>query len=213
MLDRFFVVLLAIGALAVPAATPAAPPGPPIPESITLPTKIVKGDSAVGTICLDRVAEEPTEIFMSSDNEFLVTVDPSVVTIPVGEQCASFTVQSFDRFETTESVVIDGTANGASAQTVLFVIPQAGVDIVRITKAEVDKNFTRITIVATSDEPGAVLTAFAANNVELGVLEQKGDRYVGRFDLTEPTNVVEVHSSLGGCAERAVPFGNTSRIC
>ena len=189
------------------------PPGHPIPESITLPTKIVKGESAVGTICLDRVAEEPTDIFLSSDNEFLVTVDPSVVTIPVGEQCASFTAQSFDRFETTESVVIDGTANGASAQTVLFVIPHAGVDIVRITKAEVDKNFTRITIVATSDEPGAVLTAFAANDVELGVLEQKGDRYVGRFPLAEPTNIVEVHSSLGGCAERAVPFGNTSRIC
>jgi hypothetical protein len=112
MLGRFLVVLLAIGALAVAAATPAAPPGPPIPESITLPTKIVKGESAVGTICLDRVAEESTEIFMSSDNEFLVAVDRDDSG---GEQCASFTVHSFDRFETTESVVIDGTANGARA--------------------------------------------------------------------------------------------------
>ena len=40
------------------------------------------------------------------------------------------------------------------------------------------------------------------------MLEPKGDRYVGRFELNgTPINNVEVHSSLGGCAQRAVPFG------
>ena len=149
---------------------------------------------------------------LQSDNDFLATVDPSSVTIPVGSQCASFTVQSFDRFETTESVVISGSANGATAQTVLYVIPAAGVDIIEITKAEVNKNFTKVSITATSDEPNAVLTAFA-NGVELGTLVQKGDRYTGRFDITQPINNVEVHSSLGGCAQRAVPFGNNSNLC
>ncbi len=38
MLGRFIVTLLAVGALAVPAATHAVPPGPPIPASITLPS-------------------------------------------------------------------------------------------------------------------------------------------------------------------------------
>ena len=57
-----------------------------------------------------------------------------------------------------------------------------------------------------------MLTAFAGS-VELGELELKGDRYVGRFDLSEPINNVEVHSSLGGCAQRAVPFGNNSVHC
>ena len=57
-----------------------------------------------------------------------------------------------------------------------------------------------------------MLTAFAGS-VELGELELKGDRFVGRFDLSEPINYVEVHSSLGGCAQRAVPFGNNSVHC
>ena len=81
-----------------------------------------------------------------------------------------------------------------------------------MTKAEVNKNFSKVTIQATSDEPGAILTAFSGG-IELGVLEQKGDRYVGRFELTQPINNVEVRSSLGGCAQRAVPNGNNSVPC
>jgi hypothetical protein len=84
---------------------------------------------------------------------------------------------------------------------------------VEITRAEVNRNFSRVTIIATTDEPGAVLTAFSGG-VELGQLEQKGDRYVGRFDLNgRPINNVEVHSSLGGCAQRAVPNGTNSIHC
>lgn len=96
---------------------------------------------------------------------------------------------------------------------VLAVIPFAGYDLVEITNADVNKNFGHVTIVATSDEPGAVLTAFTAGQ-ELGVLTQKGDRYVGRFELNgQQINNVVVHSSLGGCAQRAVPFGNSSTHC
>jgi hypothetical protein len=84
---------------------------------------------------------------------------------------------------------------------------------VEVTRAEVNRNFTKLTVSATSDEPGAVLTAFAGG-VELGQLEQKGDRDIGRFELNgTPVNNVEVHSSLGGCAQRAVPFGNNSVHC
>ena len=211
MQSRFILALAAALALVVPAAAHAAEPGPNIPTSIALPTKIVAGESTVGTVCLERPAEEPTEVIIRSDNEFLVITDPSVV-IATGEQCATFNVTSFQRFPTTETVVITAFANGDFAQRVLYVIPTDGVDLIEITKADVNKNFSKVTIVATSDEPGAVLTAFAGG-VELGVLEQKGDRYVGRFELTQPINNVEVISSLGGCAQRAVPFGNDSRLC
>ena len=208
---RFLLALIAALALVLPVAAHAAPAGPAVPESITLPTKIVAGESTIGTVCLDRVPDEPTEVILRSDNEFLVITDPSV-TISPPDQCANFTVTSFARFPTTESVVITAFANGDFAQRVLYVIPRAGVDLIEITKADVDRNFKKLTIVATSDEPGAVLTAFAGG-VELGVLEQKGNRYVGRFELTGPINNVEVVSSLGGCAQRAVPFGNSSHLC
>ena len=95
----------------------------------------------------------------------------------------------------------------------LPIIPFAGYDLVEVTRADVNRNFTKLTVIATSDEPGAVLTAFTAG-VELGQLTPKGARYVGRFDLNgTPINNVEVHSSLGGCAQRALPFGTSSTHC
>ena len=210
MPSRLTAAVFAAVALFVPAAV-GAPPGPAVPETITLPTKIVGGESTVGTVCLDRVPDSPTEVLLFSDNTFLVEVQSSV-TIAAPSQCADFTLTSFARFPTTESVVITAFTPDGDAQQVLYVIPTAGVDLIEITKATVDRNFTKVTIVATSDEAGAVLTAFSGG-VELGVLEQKGDRYVGRFALTQPINNVEVMSSLGGCAQRAVPFGNNSRLC
>jgi hypothetical protein len=213
MPSRLFIALLAFAALVLPGAAIAADPGPPIPESITLPTKVVAGESTVGTVCLDRVPDEPTEVLLRSDNTFVAEV-PNSVVISSPDQCADFTVTTFARgFAREINIVISAFANGEPAQTVLAVIPFAGYDLVEITKADVNKNFGHVTIVATSDEPGAVLTAFAGG-VELGVLEQKGDRYVGRFDLNgRQINNVEVHSSLGGCAQRAVPFGNNSIHC
>ena len=211
MPSRLAAALLGAAALLVPAAAAGAPAGPAVPESITLPTKIVGGESTTGTLCLDRVPDAPTEVLLFSDNTFLVEVQPSV-TIAAPDQCADFTVTSFARFPTTESVVISAFTPDGDAQHVLFVIPTEGVDLIEITKATVDRNFTKVTIGATSDEPGAVLTAFSGGE-ELGVLEQKGDRYVGRFELTQPINNVEVMSNLGGCAQRAVPFGNNSHLC
>lgn len=210
MPPRLAAVLLGAAVLLVPTAT-GAPPGPPVPESITLPTKIVGGESTVGTVCLVQVADAPVEVGFTSDNTFLVEVQPSA-TVPAGALCADFTVTSFARFPTTESVVLSAFTAAGDLQRVLYVIPTAGVDLIEVTKADVDRNFSRVSITATSDEPGAVLTAFG-NGVELGVLQHRGGRYTGRFDLTQPINSVEVRSNLGGCAQRAVPFGNNSLLC
>ena len=207
---RLLAALDPVAALAVSSAW-GAPAGPPMPESVTLPTKVVKGETAAGTVCLDHVVVEPALVRLFSDNEFLAAVPPGV-TIAAGEQCAGFDVQTFDRFETIETVGISAFLNDTFAHASLAVIPRAGVDLVEVTRADVNKNFTRVSIQATSDEPGAVLTAFSGG-LELGVLEQKGDRYVGRFELAQPINNVEVVSSLGGCAQRAVPFGNNSVHC
>src|SRR5918992_289931 len=213
MPSRLGLVLLMAATLAFPVAAGAAQPGRAVPDTVTLPTKVVAGQSTAGTVCLDRVPDEPTEVQLISDNPFVAEVTPSVLISPP-DQCGDFTVTTFARgFAREVNVIISAFANGDSAQAVLAVIPFAGYDLVEITRADVNRNFGHVTIVATSDEPGAVLTAFTAGQ-ELGVLTQKGDRYVGRFDLNGmQINNVEVHSSLGGCAQRAVPFGNSSTHC
>ena len=214
MPSRWIAALLVFAALLVPAAAKAAPPGPAVPATITLPSKVVQGQSAAGTVCLDRVPDEPTEVLLLIDNSFAATVEPTSVVISPPDQCATFTVQTNVTGFTRElHLIVTAFANGATTDQVLPIIPFAGYDLVEITRADVNRNFTKVTIVATSDEPDAVLTAFAGG-VELGQLQLKGDRYVGRFDLNgQPINNVEVHSSLGGCAQRAVPFGNNSTHC
>jgi hypothetical protein len=211
MPSRWFSALLVLAALLLPAAAPAAPSGPAVPETITLPSKIVQGESTSGTVCLDRVPDAPTEVMLFTDNSFAGTVEPTSVVITPPDQCATFTVHtSITGFTRELNLIVSAFANDTFAQQVLPIIPFAGYDLVEITRADVNRTFTKLTVVATSDEPGAVLTAFAGG-VELGQLELKGDRYVGRFDLNgTPINNVEVHSSLGGCAQRALPFGNNS---
>jgi hypothetical protein len=214
MPSRWFSALLVLAALLLPAAAPAAPSGPAVPETITLPSKIVQGESTSGTVCLDRVPDAPTEVMLFTDNSFAGTVEPTSVVITPPDQCATFTVHtSITGFTRELNLIVSAFANDTFAQQVLPIIPFAGYDLVEITRADVNRTFTKLTVVATSDEPGAVLTAFA-RGVELGQLELKGDRYVGRFDLNgTPINNVEVHSSLGGCAQRALPFGNNSTHC
>jgi hypothetical protein len=214
MPSRSVAALLVLAALLVPALATAAPSGPAVPETVTLPHKVVQGEAAAGTVCLDRVPDAPTEVLLFTDNSFAGTVEPTSVVIAPPEQCASFTVLTNETGFTRElNLIVTAFANDATADGVLPIIPFAGYDLVEVTRADVNRNFSKVTITATSDEPGAVLTAFAGG-VELGVLEQKGDRYVGRFELNgTPINNVEVHSSLGGCAQRAVPFGNSSTHC
>lgn len=149
-----------------------------------------------------------------TDNSFAATVEPTSVVIAPPDQCATFTVTTnVTGFDRELNLIVSAFANETFADQVLPIIPFAGYDLVEVVRADVNRNFTKLTVTATSDEPGAVLTA-VSGGVELGQLEPKGDRYVGRFELNgTPINNVEVHSSLGGCAQRAVPFGNSSTHC
>jgi hypothetical protein len=212
MPSRAFLLVVLTGLL-VPAAA-AAPPGPAVPESVVLPPKVVQGESALGTVCLDRVPDAASEVLLLTDNTFAGTVEPASVVIAPPERCATFTVHtSVTGFTRELNLIVTAFLDGETASGVLPIVPFAGYDLVEITKADVNRSFTKLTVTATSDEPGAVLTAFAGG-VELGPLTQKGDRYVGRFDLNgQPTNNVEVHSSLGGCAQHALPFGSGSTHC
>ena len=75
MPSRSFAALLVLAALLVPTAIRAAPAGPAVPETITLPGKVVQGDAASGTVCLDRVPDAPTEVLLFTDNSFAGTED------------------------------------------------------------------------------------------------------------------------------------------
>ena len=188
-------------ALLVPAAAPAAPDGPPVPATITLPSKIVQGQSTIATVCLDRVPD-------SSDRGCALHRQRLRRNGHAGDRRDRAARSVRDLHRPVEHDRLHGRVQPDRQRVrerhhrgeVLPIVPFAGYDLVEITRAEVNRSFTKLTVTATSDEPGAVLTAFVAG-VPLGELEPKGDRYVGRFDLDgTPVNNVEVQSSLGGCA-------------
>ena len=213
MRSRFVLALLACVALVLPVGGLAAQAGPAVPESISLPTKIVAGQWTVGTVCLDRVPDAPLEVFLTSDNTFLVEVPISVVISP-RDSCAEFPVTTFARgFAREVNVGIGAIANGEAAHVVLAVIPFEGYDLVEITRADVNPSFGHVTIVATSD--GGRCSADRLHGGS-GAGRAHAERRPLRGSVRperQQINNVEVVSSLGGCAQRAVPFGNSSTHC
>jgi hypothetical protein len=154
MPSRLYAALLVLIALLVPTAAPAAPSGPAVPETIALPSKIVQGDSTAGTVCLDRVPDASTEVLLFTDNSFGGTVDPTSVVITPPDVCATFTVNTnVTGFTREPSLIVSAFANGTFADQVLPIIPFAGYDLVEVTRADVNRNFTKLTVAATSDEP------------------------------------------------------------
>jgi hypothetical protein len=127
MLSRWFPVLLVLAALLLPAAAPAARSGPAVPATITLPSKIVQGESTTGTVCLDRVPDTPTEVLLFTDNSFAGTVEPTSVVISAPDQCATFTVHtSVTGFTRELNLIVTAFANDVSAVEVLPIFPFAG---------------------------------------------------------------------------------------
>ena len=124
MPSRWSLALLALAALLVPALAAAAPAGPPVPQSIVLPSKVVQGDSATGTVCLDRVPDTATEVRLFTDNSFAATVDPTSVVIAPPDQCASFTVLTNETgFQRELNLIVSAFANDTFAVRVLPMIP------------------------------------------------------------------------------------------
>ena len=118
---------LVLAILLVPTTAAAAPPGPAVPATIALPSKIVQGESTTGTVCLDRVPDAPTEVLLFTDNSFAATVEPTSVVIAPPDQCATFTVNTNVTGFTRElNLIVSAFANDTFANEVLPIIPFAG---------------------------------------------------------------------------------------
>jgi hypothetical protein len=90
----------------------------------------------------------------------------------------------------------------------LHIVPTADTDLITVVKATLSKT-AKLTVVAESDNPNAILTAYR-NDDQLGVLSNGR----GTFQLPFLTSgIVEVRSDLGGCGARSFPNGNSSSTC
>ncbi len=144
-------------------------------ESITIePSKIVGGDTATGMVTLNRAPDidadgdgviDPVQVFVfdSLGNEAVARVVGSPVTITGPGDFGDLSARDECRdahlpHTALQALNGDGTSTVTPSVTV-HVVPTATTDLITVTKAALSKS-AKLTVVAESDNPNAVLSAF-----------------------------------------------------
>lgn len=186
----------------VPSPTPTPVPIPPSISSLTLdPPSVSGGGSSFGTVTLSGAA--PTGgavVTLVSSNSSIASV-PQSMTVSAGAVSGNFAVTTNPK--AAGSVTITASYGGSKKTAVLTVIAS---DSIAIKSAEYLRFKAHLRVVATSNEPTAILRAYVtASGAFIGTLTNKGG---GNFSAiwSWPTNpkYITVQSSFGGSASSAV---------
>ncbi len=182
--------------LSVNAATPA---GPSLSAISFVPTSIVGGQNATGTVRFTAPTTQGAVVQLSSSNPAIASV-PQETVVSANTATSTFNLAT-SPVSTATPVTITATWFGVTRTTTITVTPGTppAADVVRITKATWKRGL--LTIEATSTNPNAILTVFSAAGSPLFALTNKGG---GRFAdqrgfVTNPVSI-SVRSNFGGSA-------------
>jgi hypothetical protein len=184
-------------------------------QSLTIDQdRVVGGNTFTGTVTLNQVAPNDVEValFVNADRPEYATLTQDRVIVQAGSTSTTFTGTTTTPAETDlvsiQALLADGTSTVTpSDQFFLVATPQT--DLITITRATMSKS-GKLTVVAVSDDPTAVLTAeFAGQNVPGDSVDGK---FRGELQFSGPTaGEVVVRSDLGGCARRN-PLGSSGTL-
>lgn len=182
--------------LSVNAATPA---GPSLASVSFVPTSIVGGQNATGTVRFTGSMTQGAVVQLSSSQPPVARV-PQETVVSANTATSTFNLAT-SPVSTPTSVTITASWFGVSRTTTVTVVPGAppAVDVVKITKATWKRGL--LTIEATGSNPNAILSVFSASGSFLFDLTNKGGgRYADqRGFVTNPVQV-SVRSNFGGSA-------------
>ncbi len=180
--------------LSVNAATPA---GPSLSTISFIPTSIVGGQNATGTVRFSATMSQGAVVQLSSSNPAIARV-PQETVVSANTATSTFNLAT-SAVSTATPVTITATWFDVTRTTTITVTPgqPPASDVVRITKATWKRGL--LTIEATSTNPNAILTVFSADGSPLFDLTNKGG---GRFAdqrgfVTNPVRI-SVRSNFGG---------------
>jgi hypothetical protein len=185
-----------------------APAGPTLKSISTVPTSIVAGANATGTVAFTGAMNDGAVVNLTSSNPAAVQVPAQMV---VNQFTSSGTFQvTTSRVTAATTVTLTATWFGKTATTTVKVAPGTppAADKVTIKKAEwrpgPGPNGT-LKIEATSTNPNAILSVYTATGSFMFDLTNNGG---GKFSDTRlfmnPAGRIEVRSNFGGSA-----FANT----
>lgn len=182
--------------LSVNAATPT---GPSLSSVSFVPTSIVGGQNATGTVRFTAPMAQGAVVQLSSSRPDIARV-PQETVVSANTATSTFNLATSTVTSAT-NVTITASWFGVTRTATIAVTPGAppAADVVRITKATWKRGL--LTIEATSTNPNAILTVFSASGAPLFDLTNKGG---GRFAdqrgfVTNPVQI-SVRSNFGGSA-------------
>ncbi|WP_157546630.1 hypothetical protein [Hamadaea tsunoensis] len=179
--------------LSVNAATP---PGPSLSSVSFVPSTVVAGQNATGTVTFTGTMAQGAVVQLSSSDSSVAQV-PSETVVSAGRSSGTFNLS------TTAAGTVTITARwfGVTRTTTVTVTPGTppAADVVRITKARWKSGL--LTIEATSTNPNAILGVYTTSGgFMFNLTNNGGGRYSDqRGWVTNPVQVV-VRSNFGGSA-------------
>jgi hypothetical protein len=181
------------------SVNPATPAGPSLSSVSFVPTSIVGGQNATGTVRFSAAMTQGAVVQLSSSNPAIAQV-PQETVVSANTSTATFNLATSTVTAPT-SVTITASWFGVSRTATITVTAGAppAADVVRITKGSWKKGL--LTIEATGSNPNAILTVFsAAGNPLFDLTNKGGGRYADqRGFVTNPVRI-SVRSNFGGSA-------------
>jgi hypothetical protein len=182
--------------LSVNAATPA---GPSLSSVSFVPSTIVGGQNATGTVRFSAPMTQGAVVQLSSGNTAIARV-PQEVVVSANASTSTFTLAT-STVSASTNVTITARWFDVTRTATVTVTPGTppAADTVRITKATWKKGL--LTIEATSTNPNAVLSVFsAAGNFMFDLTNKGGGRYADQRGFVDNPQQITVRSNFGGSA-------------
>ncbi len=182
--------------LSVNAATPA---GPSLSTISFVPTSVVGGQNATGTVRFTAAMTQGAVVQLSSSNPAIARV-PQETVVSANTSTSTFNLAT-SAVSSPTPVTITATWFGVTRTTTITVTPgqPPAADVVRITKATWKRGL--LTIEATSTNPNAILTVFSSDGTPLFDLTNKGGgRFADQRGFVFNPVRISVRSNFGGSA-------------
>lgn len=182
--------------LSVNAATPA---GPSLTSVSVVPTSIVGGQNATGTVRFTAPMTQGAVAQLASSDPAVARV-PQETVVNANASTSTFAVAT-SAVTSATSVTITARWFGITRTTTITVTPGTppAADVVRITKGTWKQGL--LTIEATSTNPNAILSVFSAQgNFMFNLTNKGGGRYFDQRGFVDNPQQISVRSNFGGSA-------------
>jgi hypothetical protein len=182
--------------LSVNAATPA---GPWLTSVSFVPTSVVAGQSATGTVRFSGAVTQGAVVQLSSSNPAVARV-PQETVVSANSSSTTFNLAT-STTSTTQAVTITASWFGVSRATTITVKPGAppAADVVRNTKATWKQGL--LTIEATGSNLNAIRSVYSAQgNFLFDLTNKDGGRFADQRGFVTNPQQISVRSNFGGSA-------------